>query len=573
MSRFTSTTASACNGPIDPSRHVNYTLGMVLGVDDFRQEHAYLSGRIRWLARDLIGYGTECGLRVSIEPDASGPRVVVSSGVAITPRGQKVVVSPAQCASLNDWLSSHPELTTGLPGSPLQDSLTLRVVLCYRECPTDPLPIPGEPCRGEDEAMAPSRLTDDFRLELRADAPDQAEEDMIRDFAAWVEQAEYTEDPTAGATTQEMEQYIRLFAASMGKPLPDVPSSPLSSPLDSPLGSPLAPLLVFQSDACHYLRTAFRIWTTDLRPLWPGDGQGCASGTVREGCLLLAELRVPIVFVPEQNSWKVDDVLPVLVDEERRPYLIPLRMLQERSLCARAGSAGEPGQKGPPGNKGPQGDKGLAGDPGPPGDPGPQGPPGPSGDAGPPGPIGPPGPAGQPGAPGPAGVQGPAGAAGAPGPSGPQGPIGDPGPQGPQGDPGPQGLAGQDGNPFISAAGEFDANGKPAPAPLFSFGGLRANLVSVSGSGVVGRFYFLTYPGFRPDQGHVVKGTVVAPLQSKLLYIFEIMERTSAKAALDRLNIDSNTGLLARITSTQGSDLFDFSSFMVEISQFPIRST
>ena len=29
----------------DPSKHVNYTFGMLLGVDDFKQEFAYLIGR------------------------------------------------------------------------------------------------------------------------------------------------------------------------------------------------------------------------------------------------------------------------------------------------------------------------------------------------------------------------------------------------------------------------------------------------------------------------------------------------------------------------------------------------
>ena len=29
--------------PLDPTKHVKYTLGMVLGVDDFDQEFAYLS--------------------------------------------------------------------------------------------------------------------------------------------------------------------------------------------------------------------------------------------------------------------------------------------------------------------------------------------------------------------------------------------------------------------------------------------------------------------------------------------------------------------------------------------------
>ena len=58
-------TAALPRAPIDVSKHVNFTLGMVLGVDDFDQEFAYLSARDRWLARDLHGYGTTCGLAVT----------------------------------------------------------------------------------------------------------------------------------------------------------------------------------------------------------------------------------------------------------------------------------------------------------------------------------------------------------------------------------------------------------------------------------------------------------------------------------------------------------------------------
>src|SRR5215208_6834863 len=95
--------------PLDQSKHVKYTLGMVLGVDDFDQEFAYLSGRDRWLARDLSGYGTIWGLDITIEVEDRGPRINVSPGVAVTPCGQLVCVSPAQCAYVNDWLEAHEE--------------------------------------------------------------------------------------------------------------------------------------------------------------------------------------------------------------------------------------------------------------------------------------------------------------------------------------------------------------------------------------------------------------------------------------------------------------------------------
>ena len=96
---FSSHTNSMTVAEPNPAKHVNFNVGMVLGVDDFTQEFAYLSGRDQWLARDLIGYGTVRGLNVRMEVDAiKGPRVVVEPGVAVNPRGQLICVPAAQCA-------------------------------------------------------------------------------------------------------------------------------------------------------------------------------------------------------------------------------------------------------------------------------------------------------------------------------------------------------------------------------------------------------------------------------------------------------------------------------------------
>lgn len=98
MSSFVSQVAIPDVTPPDPTKHVNYNLGMVLGVDDFRQEFAYLSGRDKWMVRELIGYGTACGLRVTVEADGTtgkGLRVEVAPGVAVSPQGQMIRVTPA----------------------------------------------------------------------------------------------------------------------------------------------------------------------------------------------------------------------------------------------------------------------------------------------------------------------------------------------------------------------------------------------------------------------------------------------------------------------------------------------
>ena len=53
-----------------------------------------------------------------------------------------------------------------------------------------------------------------------------------------------------------------------------------------------------------------------------------------EECVLLAELHVPLTA-----DGQVADFGKVVVDEEHRPYLIHLRMLQEWVLCGRPGRA------------------------------------------------------------------------------------------------------------------------------------------------------------------------------------------------------------------------------------------
>lgn len=333
----------------DPSKHVNYTLGMLLGADDFTQEFAYLSGRDQWLARDLLGYGTVNGLKVSVGANDKGPRVLVEPGVALSPRGQLIRVAPAQCAYLNQWLASNHDalgahISNDLFSSPGK-GVRLYVVLCYRDCATDMAPIPGEPCRTEDELMAASRLVDDFRLELRFEPPYQEEEDALRDFVDWLAQVEITDASTT--TLEDFLNAIRraapLLAATHASPPSPLPSSP---PMDYMFGSPPEALNIPSRRAREYFRAAFRVWVTELRPLWRpnwfGEWQCCTEraskdeGPAREECLLLAELDVPLVNVAITGEVKVDDARETIVNEERRPFLIHLRMLQEWLLNGRA---------------------------------------------------------------------------------------------------------------------------------------------------------------------------------------------------------------------------------------------
>ncbi len=311
----------------DPSKHVKYTLGMLLGVDDLNQEFAYLSGRDQWLARDAVGYGTLSGLKVSQDKTAKGPRLTVSAGTALSPRGELICMRPAQCAMLNDWLTANQAKLKPMGGSPPGSVLSLWLVICYRNCPVDPVPIAGEPCRSADDLMAPSRLVDDFLLELRLAPPLQEEEDAVRDFVSLMDQVQIA-DVGPFISLADFEKALRV-ALSPG-------ASPLTPDTFFIFGSPLNAARIPSADVGKYLQSAFRIWTTEIRPLFhalPGTGGcSCADTTsptppVNNCCLLLAEIDVPVVKVGP--NWQVDDKNPVIIDESRRPILLHTRMLQQ----------------------------------------------------------------------------------------------------------------------------------------------------------------------------------------------------------------------------------------------------
>jgi hypothetical protein len=319
--------------PPDPTKHVKYTLGMVLGVDDFTQEFAYVSGRTKRVVADLLGYGVSCGLRVTVDADPDeGPRVNVSPGEAVTPSGQLVCVTPAQCAFVNEWLrANRDEVERSM--SPPAGALPLYLVVCYRECATDDVPIPGEPCRSEDELMAPSRTQDDFELELRMKPPPPGEQETLRAFCRWLAQIPVTASAGAGP-----EAFLDDLRAELDMSTGSPPSSPPTPTFF--LASPPPPSLeIPESDAAAYFDAALLFWTTDLRPLARGDvwGAECGCGgttapTADADCVLLAELAVPIV-VDAISGELVADTTPIVIDELSRPTLASLSFLQELVLA------------------------------------------------------------------------------------------------------------------------------------------------------------------------------------------------------------------------------------------------
>jgi len=356
-----------CNEPVstltgtppDPSQHVNYTRGMVLGVDDFTQEFAYLGGRDRWLARDVLGYGTLSGLQVIAEEDgADGWRVRVRAGSALVPSGQLVCVPADQCCVINRWLAKsenaaivnrqlNPAVSPPLASPPVMSpplvtsgGVELFLVLCYADCQTRPVPIPGEPCRSEDELMAPSRIADDFRLELRERAPVQTEEDAIRDFVRWLRANVTVGASPPGPPADEAAWLQSLRAAVQSWTAALNASPPVSPPITAQtLGDYLfdisPPIELQAPDLCAFLRVALRFWVTELRPMWMA--RRCHRAQFGDSdCVLLANIAFDVVWSggSPAGTWQIGgSPVAVSVDESLRPVLGSVRLLQEWQLC------------------------------------------------------------------------------------------------------------------------------------------------------------------------------------------------------------------------------------------------
>jgi hypothetical protein len=336
---------------LDPTKHVNYVEGMVLGSADLRQEFAYHAQRPQWLARDLIGYGTVWGLQVTQRFGARGPEVVVASGVALSPRGQLIRVAPAQCAPLNDWLAGRSSDVAARKQGPGPNvfSLPLYVVLGYRSCDSDPVPIAGEPCRTEQASVAPSRTSDDFQLELAFDPPPQLEEDALHEFFVWLRS--HITVTGGGAASLTIPQYLDAIRAAAAMAAAAVTSPPGSGPrlLDT---SPPVMLSVPASLLASYLRAVFRLWATELRPAWRPDWLGDKHGWAGDepfaspeqgNRVVLAELTVAIE-PPGLGStaWTVSSGAAIAITDEMRPYVLPLRALQEWLFAHGGGGGGGP---------------------------------------------------------------------------------------------------------------------------------------------------------------------------------------------------------------------------------------
>ena len=307
-------TASADKTPLTSNKRVNYTFGMVLGENEFRQEHENLEWKSRLGNLLLHGYGTVCGLQVTV----TGTEVRISAGFAVNPVGRWLWVERDQCAQLDTWLEQHGgEAVT----SPTAGPRAVYVKLCYDECPADAVPIAGNACASEEDTRAPSRIIEASQAEFSWTAPAQPAEDHMRLFDQLLARIEIISGPLSPDDSQRLIDAVRQLGLQT--------SPAVTSPnMDR--------FFLSEATALETLRRATAVWVTEVRPRISGPGHGCAPQPNDESCVLLARLNFDVDALGRIAS-------PITIDQDRRPLLLPTRLLQEWLLCGsfRQTGAGE----------------------------------------------------------------------------------------------------------------------------------------------------------------------------------------------------------------------------------------
>jgi hypothetical protein len=334
---------SLAQGDLAPDLRVNYEFGLVLGVDEFRQEQLYFLHKDYLHNRALHGYGTVAGLQVVPEPAGAGDvKLTVTPGIGIDQCGRTFVVRNPQCAFLNAWFQrqQQQESPNLQPGAK-----RLYVVATYDECPDALVAIAGQPCSSSQQSQAPSRIRDSFQIALRWEPPAMPTWDAIQCFAELMADVQITPDlPASQSDKAEIIELVRLLDDCEALRERRRPSASYPEPYGYGYdGAELtdAPRYLYLPAATAHqdLDDIFRVWVTEVRPRLQPDVIECGFGAEPgETGVLLAALNVQLAFT--EAGAPIVTLLGEtdLVDNTGRPYLLATQVIQE--LMARGGIGG-----------------------------------------------------------------------------------------------------------------------------------------------------------------------------------------------------------------------------------------
>jgi hypothetical protein len=163
----------------------NYFVGKLLDVYHFELETNYFNAK-RWLLNRLVfGYGVVCGLDVKC--GAEKDTIIVTPGVAIDKWGREIIV-PRETGPITIPPELLPPDQPGYGEGDYQqgggyqqggdygdqrygeqgkrekkEDVWIKVMLCYHECETDPVPVMAGDCGGTDICAA-GTIREQYRI-------------------------------------------------------------------------------------------------------------------------------------------------------------------------------------------------------------------------------------------------------------------------------------------------------------------------------------------------------------------------------------------------------------------------
>ncbi|GHO87619.1 hypothetical protein [Dictyobacter formicarum] len=313
---------SLANGVLSPDQRVNYEFGLVLGVNEFRQEQEYFLEKNYLYNRELHGFGTVSGLKVTLQTPSDNTNereITIDPGMAIDQWGRSIVVRNTLCAHLQAWLAKQDQDPNNLNhvASHLDADGNghVYIVASYQAYPDDLVPVPGQGCSSETKRAA-SRIHDSYTIELTWTKPGMATWDAEHCFAQLLAQIRLMPE-TGASDEQKIIEYIR----QLDQPCPEA--------FPGTLSQDFLQLPAFR--AREALDRIFTVWVTEMRPkLHPDLLNPDNNATVDNPAILLASIDLILQKGTTSNTaWQI---LSAQANDEGRPFLLNTQLAQETIL-------------------------------------------------------------------------------------------------------------------------------------------------------------------------------------------------------------------------------------------------
>lgn len=150
----------------DPFVRNHFFTGKMMGAGEFITESRYQAEKMRHHNLRLHGWGVVCGLRVRQHPspDCRGRYVLVDPGSALDCCGHEILVARQEILDVGQHPLVKQKTADGLLHA-------LQVAVCYRECPTEEVPVLYDECGCDDTQCAPNRILESFSYDVLVDPP------------------------------------------------------------------------------------------------------------------------------------------------------------------------------------------------------------------------------------------------------------------------------------------------------------------------------------------------------------------------------------------------------------------